>query len=99
MLSSRIELETLAVLKPCDNQLHHESQFGDHLPLIGKYVGKLIMHMSATDLAHRAPVHAGYVQAGSRGPSNVLLFRPRRRAVALSIFACIAVKTFPSVLG
>ncbi len=31
MLSSRIELETLAVLKPCDNQLHHESQFdGDH---------------------------------------------------------------------
>ena len=31
MLSSRIELETLAVLKPCDNQLHHESPIGDKL--------------------------------------------------------------------
>ncbi len=30
MLSSRIELETLAVLKPCDNQLHHESQLDDN---------------------------------------------------------------------
>ena len=49
MLSSRIELETLAVLKPCDNQLHHESLVDDTQHKPGAMIAQSVC-MCGTDL-------------------------------------------------